>query len=155
MAGSGNVEAEIASHRSRAAGIGFVPYSPLGRGFLTGTIKKSDLGAADARSQRYPRFAGENFDKNAALVERVKEIAESKGVTAGQLALAWVLAEGEDMSSNPRHETLRRYLEKRMPQLSISNWPRKISKSWKLAVPLAEIAGDHRYAEANMKAIDR
>src|ERR1700682_282242 len=81
----------------RELGIGFVPYSPLGRGFLTGTItKQSDLGGTDARTQRMPRFAGENFDKNQALVQRVKAIAQRKGVTPAQLALAWVLAKGED-----------------------------------------------------------
>ena len=71
----------------RELGIGFVPYSPLGRGFLTGTItKKSDLGEKDSRSQRYPRFAGENFDKNLAPA-RVKAIAERKGVKAGSSRL--------------------------------------------------------------------
>src|SRR5215475_12904883 len=81
----------------RELGIGFVPYSPLGRGFLTGAIKsKSDLGAGDFRAERYPRFAGENFDKNQVLVERVTAIAERRGVKPGQLALAWVLAKGED-----------------------------------------------------------
>src|ERR1700685_3508760 len=78
------VESEILP-TLRELGIGFVPYSPLGRGFLTGTITKpSDLGEKDFRTQRYPRFAGENFDKNQALVDRVREFARRKGVTPGQ-----------------------------------------------------------------------
>src|SRR5215469_13122469 len=75
----------------RELGIGFVPYSPLGRGFLTGAITKpSDLSGNDSRSQRYPRFAGDAFEKNQMLINRVKAIAAKRGVTAGQLALAWV-----------------------------------------------------------------
>lgn len=85
----------------RELGIGFVPYSPLGRGFLTGAITKlSDLGSKDSRAQRYPRFAGEAFDKNRALVERVQTIAARRGVKAGQLALAWVLAQGRGRGSD-------------------------------------------------------
>jgi aryl-alcohol dehydrogenase-like predicted oxidoreductase len=79
-----------------------VPYSPLGRGFLTGAFaKQSDIPAHDSRSQRFPRFAGENFDRNHALVERVRAIATRRGVTPGQLALAWVLAKGEDLVPIP------------------------------------------------------
>ncbi|HEY6414561.1 MAG TPA: aldo/keto reductase, partial [Edaphobacter sp.] len=86
----------------RELGIGFVPYSPLGRGFLTGAITKpDDLSEKDSRSQRYPRFAGENFDKNQVLVERVRAIAARKGLKAGQLALAWVMAKGEDLVPIP------------------------------------------------------
>jgi aryl-alcohol dehydrogenase-like predicted oxidoreductase len=83
----------------RELGIGLVPYSPLGRGLLTGAIT-SDSGAdgeADARrSQYFPRFQGEALDANLALVEKVREIAAAKGCTPGQLALAWVLAQGDD-----------------------------------------------------------
>src|ERR1019366_4120537 len=87
-----HVEAEILP-TVRELGIGFVPYSPLGRGFLTGVITKpSDLASGDTRTQRFPRFAGDAFDQNRALVERVHAIATRKGVTTGQLALAWVLA---------------------------------------------------------------
>src|SRR5262245_39264965 len=89
-----DVEADILP-TLRELGIGFVPYSPLGRGFLTGAITKpGDLDAKDARAQRFPRFAGEAFDRNLVLVERVKALAARKGLTAGQLALAWVLARG-------------------------------------------------------------
>ena len=95
----------------RELGIGFVPYSPLGRGFLTGAItKKSDLGEKDSRTQRMPRFAAENFDKNLDLVNRVKAIAERRGIKPGQLALAWVLAKGEDLVPIPGTKR-RKYLE--------------------------------------------
>src|ERR1039458_3540844 len=92
-----HVEAEILP-TVRELGIGFVPYSPLGRGFLTGTITNpGELGSKDFRAQRYPRFAGEAFAKNRVLVERVRAIAERRGLKAGQLALAWVLAKGDDV----------------------------------------------------------
>lgn len=85
----------------RELGIGFVAYSPLGRGFLTGQIKSpDDLDENDFR-RKNPRFQGENFHKNLDLVAKVEEIAKEKGITAGQLALAWVLAQGEDMVPIP------------------------------------------------------
>src|SRR5207253_3750684 len=81
-----HVEEEIIP-ACRELGIGFVPYSPLGRGFLTGAIKKaSDLGDNDARASRYPRFKSENLDRNQVIVDRVRSIAEAKGVKPGQLA---------------------------------------------------------------------
>lgn len=137
----------------RELGIGFVPYSPLGRGFLTGAItKKSDLGEKDARSQRYPRFAGENFDKNQGLVQRVKAIAARRGVKAGQLALAWVLAKGDDLVPIPGTKR-RTYLEENAAAAEIRLAPDEVAEL-EAAVPRNEIAGD-RYAAANMKSIDR
>ncbi len=137
----------------RELGIGFVPYSPLGRGFLTGTItKKSDLGEKDARAQRYPRFEGDNFERNQALVARVKAIAERKGVKPGQLALAWVLAKGEDLVPIPGTKR-RKYLEENAAAAEIKLTPGEVAEL-EAAVPQNEIAGD-RYAAANMKAIDR
>ena len=95
----------------RELGIGFVAYSPLGRGFLTGKIKdKSDLDESDSRRGRFPRFADEHFDHNVALAERVEELAAEKGVAAGQLALAWVLAQGDDIVPIPGTKRVR-YLE--------------------------------------------
>jgi aryl-alcohol dehydrogenase-like predicted oxidoreductase len=137
----------------RELGIGFVPYSPLGRGFLTGTITKpADLGANDSRSQRYPRFAGKSFDKNLALVERVRAIANRKGVKPGQLALAWVLAKGPNLLPIPG--TKRRvYLEENAAAARISLSAAEIAEL-EAAIPENEISGD-RYAAANMKAIDR
>ena len=85
----------------RELGIGYVAYSPLGRGFLSGAIRSlDDLEENDFR-RNSPRFKGENFERNLQLVERVSEIAEEKGVTPGQLALAWVLHQGEDVAPIP------------------------------------------------------
>src|SRR6266853_6013121 len=81
--------------------IGFVPYSPLGRGFLTGQIKSYEDLAPDDSRRNGPRFQGENFQKNLELVKRIKEIAAEKGCTPAQLALAWVLAQGEDIVPIP------------------------------------------------------
>ncbi|HEX4536941.1 MAG TPA: aldo/keto reductase [Candidatus Acidoferrum sp.] len=137
----------------RELGIGFVPYSPLGRGFLTGTITKpSDLGESDARTQRMPRFARENFDKNQALVQRVKAIAARKGVKPGQLALAWVLAKGEDLVPIPGTKR-RKYLEENAAAVDIRLTLPDVAEL-EAAVPRNEIAGE-RYAAAAMKAIDR
>jgi aryl-alcohol dehydrogenase-like predicted oxidoreductase len=137
----------------RELGIGFVPYSPLGRGFLTGAITKpSDLGRNDARSQRMPRFAGENFNKNQALVDRVRAIADRKGVKAGQLALAWVLSKGKDVVPIPGTKR-RKYLEENAAAAAI---PLSHAEVAELESAMAQeaIAGD-RYAEPAMKAIDR
>ena len=137
----------------RELGIGFVPYSPLGRGFLTGTITKpSDLGEQDFRTQRYPRFAGEAFDKNQILVDRVRTIANRKGVKPGQLALAWVLAKGEDLIPIPGTKR-RKYLDENAAAADIRLTPAEVTEL-EAAVPQDEIAGD-RYAAANLKAIDR
>ena len=85
----------------RELGIGFVPYSPLGRGFLSGAIRSPEDFDADDYRRHSPRFQGENFARNLALVEQVEALAAAKGVTASQLALAWVLAQGEDLVPIP------------------------------------------------------
>lgn len=147
-----HVEDEILS-TVRELGIGFVPYSPLGRGFLTGAITKpGDLGSSDARSHRYPRFAGEAFDKNQVLVARVRAIAERRGVKAGQMALAWVLAKGEDLVPIPGTKR-RKYLEENAAAALIHLTPDEV-KELEAAVPQKDIVGE-RYAAASMKAIDR
>jgi aryl-alcohol dehydrogenase-like predicted oxidoreductase len=94
----------------RDLGIGFVAYSPLGRGFLSGEIKRFEDLAEDDYRRFSPRFQGENFDKNIKLVERVEEIAKEKGITASQLALAWALAQGDDIVPIPGTKR-RKYLE--------------------------------------------
>jgi len=85
----------------RELGIGFVAYSPLGRGFLSGRFRSIDDLAPDDLRRNHPRFQGENFAKNLELVDRVRDIAKEKGVSASQLALAWVLAHGEDVVPIP------------------------------------------------------
>ena len=147
-----HVEAQILP-TVRELGIGFVPYSPLGRGFLTGTItKKSDLAEADSRATRMPRFAGENLDKNLVLVQRVQAIAERKGVKAGQLALAWVLAKGDDLVPIPGTKR-RKYLEENAAAADIRLTPAEVAEL-EAACPQSEIAGE-RYATPAMNAIDR
>ncbi|MEV5966840.1 aldo/keto reductase [Kribbella sp. NPDC051952] len=85
----------------RELGIGFVPFSPLGRGFLTGQLKSPDDFEPDDMRRGLPRFTGENFQRNLDLVDRVKELATARGVTPGQLALAWLLAQGNDVAPIP------------------------------------------------------
>ncbi|HET7478041.1 MAG TPA: aldo/keto reductase, partial [Rubrobacteraceae bacterium] len=95
----------------RELGVGLVPYSPLGRGFLTGRFKSiEDMPENDTRSARFPRFARENFEKNVKLAGRIREIADDRGITPGQLALAWVLAQGDDIVPIPGTKR-RKYLE--------------------------------------------
>ena len=137
----------------RELGIGFVSYSPLGRGFLTGTITNpSDLTNGDVRTQRMPRFAGENFDKNQALIARVKAIAERQGVTPAQLALAWVLAKGEDLVPIPGTKR-RKYVEENAAAVDVRLTSAEVAEL-QAAVPQNEIAGE-RYAAAAMNAIDK
>ena len=100
-------------------GIAFVPYSPLGRGFLTGALKSPDDFGADDYRRFSPRFQGENFAKNLQLVEQVKALAADKGVTAGQLALAWVLAQGDYIIPIPGTKR-RTYLQENVEAVSIS-----------------------------------
>jgi aryl-alcohol dehydrogenase-like predicted oxidoreductase len=149
---SREVEAEILP-TVRALGIGFVPYSPLGRGFLTGTITSaSDLPEGDARAQRYPRFGAEALDKNLVLVERIAAMAQRKGVKSGQLALAWVLARGEDVVPIPGTKR-RKYLEENAAATDLVLTPADVAELEK-AVPQNEIAGE-RATEAHSKTIDR
>lgn len=137
----------------RELGIGFVPYSPLGRGFLTGAITRaSDLRETDSRALRFPRFAPENFGKNQVLVERVRAIAGRKGVKPGQLALAWVLAKGDDLVPIPGTKR-RKYLEENAASAEIKLTPAEV-RELEAAIPQSEIAGD-RYAATGMQAIDR
>jgi aryl-alcohol dehydrogenase-like predicted oxidoreductase len=147
-----HVEAEILP-TVRELGIGFVPYSPLGRGFLTGAIAKpGDLASNDARTLRFPRFAGEAFEKNHALVERVRAIAAGKGVTPGQLALAWVMSKGDDVVPIPGTKR-RKYLEENAAAVAVRLSPGEAAEL-EAAVPPGEVAGE-RYAPAAMKAINR
>jgi aryl-alcohol dehydrogenase-like predicted oxidoreductase len=134
----------------RELGIGFVPYSPLGRGFLSGTIATPDDFAEDDYRRHSPRFQGENFQKNLQLVERVQEIAAEKGVTASQLALAWLLAQGEDIVPIPGTKR-RRYLEENVGTVEIALTPAELSRIDEVA-PKGAAAGD-RYPD--MSTVNR
>jgi aryl-alcohol dehydrogenase-like predicted oxidoreductase len=136
----------------RELGIGFVPYSPLGRGLLTGAVDPATLPSSDSRVTRMPRFEKEAFDRNMALVGKIREIASRKGATPGQLALAWVLAKGEDVVPIPGTKR-RKYLEENAGAVGIELSPSEVAEL-EAAVPAEAIAGD-RYAPAQMKAIDK
>jgi aryl-alcohol dehydrogenase-like predicted oxidoreductase len=135
----------------RELGIGFVAYSPLGRGFLTGRFRTAeDLGEGDYR-RFHPRFQGENLARNRAIVERVEAIAVEKGVQASQLALAWVLAHGRDVVPIPGTKRLA-WLEENVAAASLRLTPEELRRL-DLAAPPGGTAGA-RYAEAAMRAID-
>jgi aryl-alcohol dehydrogenase-like predicted oxidoreductase len=136
----------------RELGIGLVPYSPLGRGLLTGAITSPDsLEQADSRRTAYfPRFHGEALDANLTLVEAVSKVAESKGCTPGQLALAWVLAQGEDVAPIPGTKRVR-YLEENVAATTVALDAEDLDELER-AVPRDAVAGD-RYGD--MSSIDR
>jgi len=106
----------------RELGIGFVPFSPLGRGLLTGGITSTAALTADDFRRHNPRFQGDNFDHNLELVERVRAVAAAKGCTPGQLALAWLVAQGTDVAPIPGTKR-RRYLEENVGALDVSLTP--------------------------------
>ena len=136
----------------RELGIGFVSYSPLGRGFLTGQLKSPDDFALDDYHRNSPRFQGENFTKNLELVARLKDIAQRKGVTAGQLALAWVLAQGDDIVPIPGTKR-RKYLEENIAAGSVVISESEMAEIVE-ALPKGAAAGE-RYPESMMKLIIR
>jgi aryl-alcohol dehydrogenase-like predicted oxidoreductase len=150
-----DVEAEILP-TLRELGIGFVPYSPLGRGFLTGTIKPDDKRpATDTRSAdnpRYPRFTAEAQKTNQLLVDRVRALAEKKSCKPGQLALAWVLAKGEDLVPIPGTKK-RAYLEENIASATIELTADEVAEI-EAAVPIGAVVGD-RYNAGGMKTIDK
>ena len=136
----------------RELGIGLVPYSPLGRGFLTGAIASpADFDADDFRRQS-PRFERENFDRNMALVERVRAMAVHKGCSPAQLALAWVLAQGDDVVPIPGTKR-RKYLEDNIGALDVRLDARDLAEL-DAAFP-RDIAAGKRYTEAGMKMLRR
>jgi aryl-alcohol dehydrogenase-like predicted oxidoreductase len=137
----------------RELGIGFVPYSPLGRGFLTGRWRSiEDMPEDDTRSARFPRFAEENFKKNLELADRVREVAESKGITPGQLALAWLLAQGDDIVPIPGTKR-REYLEENAAGAGVTLTEDDLAIIEE-AMPRGSAAGE-RYAEEQMRAVGR
>lgn len=135
----------------RELGIGFVAYSPLGRGFLTGQIKSFDDLAEDDYRRYAPRFQGENFAKNLELVARLTDMAREKGVTPGQLALAWVLAQGKDIVPIPGTKR-RGYLEENAGASEIELTGDDLARINEIA-PHGAAAGT-RYPEAMMKFVN-
>ena len=136
----------------RELGIGFVPYSPLGRGFLTWRFRSIDDLPEDDFRRTSPRFQGENFARNLELVARIEEIARARECTAAQLALAWVLARGDDLVPIPGTRR-RRYLEENVASLRVELTPDDLARIEE-AAPQGVAAGT-RYPEAGMKIVGR
>ena len=136
----------------RELGITFVPYSPLGRGFLTGRFKNPDDLEADDWRRKNPRFQGENFQRNLDLVRRIEELAREKGCKPSQLALAWVLVQGEDMVPIPG-SSHRPHLEENLAAIEISFSAEEL-KLIDEAAPKGVAAGE-RYPEGGMKVVNR
>jgi aryl-alcohol dehydrogenase-like predicted oxidoreductase len=133
-------------------GIGFVPYSPLGRGFLTGAFDTSTVFGEGDNRKNFPRFQGENREKNLELVRRIEKLAEAKGCKASQLALAWVLAQGETIIPIPGTKRLK-YLEENIASIKVSLSSAEV-KEIGAAVPPGAAVGV-RYHAHGMKTIDR
>jgi len=136
----------------RELGIGFVPYSPLGRGFLTGQIRRVEDLADDDYRRGAPRFQGENFQKNLDLVAEIAAIARDKGCAPSQLALAWVLAQGEDIVPIPGTKR-RKYLEENVGALDVTLSSDDLARIDR-ALPAGAAAGT-RYAAAQMQGLNR
>ncbi len=135
----------------RELGIGFVAYSPLGRGFLTGQIKRFEDFAPDDYRRNSPRFQGENFQRNLNLVKKVDEIARKKNCTPSQLALAWVLAQGEDIVPIPGTKRVK-YLEENVGALDVQLTAEDLAEIEKI-LPKGAVSGE-RYNEQMMRLID-
>lgn len=145
-----NLEPEIIP-LIRELGIGLVPYTPLGRGFLTGAAPRPDAMSEGDYRRRDPRFEGENYDRNLRLVEEVKAVARKKGATAAQVALAWVLQKGNDIVPIPGTKR-RKYVEENAASTSVTLTPQEMQQ-------LDAIGGERvsgpRYREAWMKMVNR
>jgi aryl-alcohol dehydrogenase-like predicted oxidoreductase len=136
----------------RELGIGFVAYSPLGRGFLTGRFQRFEDLPADDYRRVSPRFQGDNFEKNLDLVRQVEEMAKTKGCKPAQLALAWVLAQGDDIVPIPGTKS-RKYLEENVGAIDLELTPQDLRRLDE-TFPQGVAAGS-RYPEAMMKAVNR
>ena len=136
----------------RRLGVGFVPYSPLGRGFLTGAIRSPEDFAEDDYRRFSPRFQGGNFARNLALVDQVKALAAEAGCTPGQLALAWVLARGEDIVPIPGTKR-RKYLEENAGALAVKLSPAQVAALDAVFPP--DAAAGERYPPNMMAAVNR
>jgi len=133
----------------RALGIGFVPYSPLGRGILTGQVKSAEFGPKDFRRMS-PRFQGENFQKNLQMVFRIEQIAAEKRCTPGQLAIAWVLAQGEDIVPIPGTKR-RTYLDQNLKAMDVALTPADLKRIDEIAPRGAAVGA--RYPEEYMSRL--
>jgi len=136
----------------RELGVGFVAYSPLGRGFLTGQLQRFEDFAPDDYRRLSPRFQGENFAKNLAIVARLRDLAARKGCAAGQLALAWVLAQGDDIVPIPGTKR-RRYLDENLGALGLALTPADRDALGTIFPP--DVAAGTRYPAAMMGALNR
>ncbi len=136
----------------RELGVAFVAYSPLGRGFLSGRFRRPEDFPEDDYRRNHPRFQGENFFANLRLAEKVQQMAKEKGCTPSQLALAWVLAQGEEVVPIPGTKR-RKYLEENIAALGVELSPAEVARLSD-ALPPGAAAGD-RYHPYAMKAIDR
>ncbi len=143
---------EGALQACRELGISLIPYSPLGRGFLTGQFKKFEDLPQDDYRRFSPRFQGENFDKNLKIVEKLEEIAERKNITAGQLALAWLLAQGEDIIPIPGTKR-RNYLEENIAAVDVQLSEEELKEIE--AIAFHENVSGLRYPELYMKSVNR
>jgi aryl-alcohol dehydrogenase-like predicted oxidoreductase len=132
-------------------GVGFVPYSPLGRGFLTGQIKSVDDFDADDWRRTNPRFQGENFNRNLELVDKVQAIAADKGISAAQLALAWVMAQGPHIAPIPGSKS-RKHLEDNAGAAEVTLSTDELAEI-DAAFPPSEVAGE-RYAASMMETLN-
>ncbi|MBI2221337.1 MAG: aldo/keto reductase [Acidobacteria bacterium] len=136
----------------RELGIGFVAYSPLGRGFLTGRFRRLEDVPEDDWRRNMPRFQGENFARNLELVDRIRELAAKKGCTPAQLAIAWVLAKGEDIVPIPGVKARPR-LEENAVSVHVALSPEDIRRIESVAVK--GVAAGDRYSPAGMGAVNR
>jgi aryl-alcohol dehydrogenase-like predicted oxidoreductase len=148
---SRDVEQEILP-ACRELNVGFVPYAPLGRGFLSGTIKTPDDLAPDDFRRGLPRFQGEHFANNLALVDAVKRLATAKGCTPAQLALAWVLAQGEMIVPIPGTKRIK-YLEENLGALQVELSAADLDHIESI-MPAAQVSGA-RYPEAGLRMVNR
>lgn len=148
---SRDVEAEVLP-ACRELGIGFVAYSPVGRGFLTGQIRRFEDLADDDYRRHTPRFQGDNFQKNLDLVAAIQRIAAEKGCTSAQLALAWAMAQGEDIVPIPGTKR-RRYLEENAAAADVTLTPAELQRIG--AVFPAGAAAGERYPAAMMQSVNR
>ena len=138
--------------KCRELGIGFVAYSPLGRGFLTGQYRTPDDLDADDVRRNHPRFQGENFARNLTLVDEIRAMSADKGVSPAQLALAWVLAQGKDIVPIPGTKR-RSYLDENLDALDVTLSPEDLARIDRVLPPGAA-AGD-RYTGVGMATLDR